>query len=314
MQGLTLVIPLKNEAGSVTALIESVRQQLHQPDSIILVDGGSTDETVQLIRRATANDSRFKVIEAGPAMPGKGRNIGAANASTPWIAFTDAGIRLERDWLQGLVTKADENPGAAIVYGNYAPVIHGFFDKCAAMAYVAPKIPGKIRGKFIASSLYKKEVWEKAGGFPEWRAAEDLIFMENAEKLGRQFVTAPEAMVNWELRPDLASTFKRFDLYSKYNVWAGRQAFWHYGVARQYALVLVSLAAAIFHNWYWLLLIPTWLVARAAKRILLHRHEFGWQQLLNPAVIICVIAITITIDIATFSGWIKALISRKNNS
>jgi glycosyltransferase involved in cell wall biosynthesis len=311
MQDLTLVIPLKNEANSITTLVDSINEQIHQPDEIILVDGGSTDGTVQRLKQVVGNDARFKVIEAGPAMPGKGRNIGAAHAATSWIAFTDAGIKLDKQWLRNLVKKADENPAAAIVYGNYSPIINSFFDKCAAIAYVAPKIPGKIRGKFIASSLYKKEVWEKAGGFPDWRAAEDLIFMENTEKLGYHSVTAPDAMASWELRPTLLSTFKRFDLYSKHNVWAGRQAFWHYGVARQYTLMLLPLAAAIFHSWYWLLAIPMWFLARAAKRILMHRYEFGWQQLFNPAVIICVIAITVTIDMATFSGWVKALISDK---
>ena len=46
---------------------------------------------------------------------------------------------------------------AGIVYGNYHPVTTRFFEKCAAISYVAPLQKNKIRGKFIASSLFKKE-------------------------------------------------------------------------------------------------------------------------------------------------------------
>lgn len=307
---LSLVIPLKNEASSIEILIKSILSQEFHPFEIILVDGGSTDNTVQLARELTKADSRFRVIEAGKAMPGRGRNIGVANASCDWIAFTDAGINLDAHWLKNLVKTAKENPAAAIVYGNYSPQLNSFFDKCATIAYVSPAIPGSIRGKFIASCLLKKEVWEKSGGFPDWRATEDLVFMENAEKAGFQVAVAPEAMVYWQLRPGIASTFKRFDLYSKYNVWAGRQAFWHYGVARQYAIMLIPVLLAVFHSWYWLLLIPAWMMARTAKRIVLHRSEFGWKPLFNPAVFFIIMVITLVIDAATFSGWIKALVNK----
>ena len=307
---VSLVIPVYNEARTIAALVATIKEQTFQPAAVILVDGGSTDNTVQLIKELTEKDFYFHVVEAGRAMPGKGRNIGVDYAKSEWIAFTDAGIRLDKNWLKNLVLATEENREAAIVYGNYSPQLNSFFDKCATIAYVSPAIHGNIRGKFIASCLLKKEVWEKSGGFPDWRATEDLVFMENAEKAGFGVVVAPEAMVYWQLRPGITSTFKRFDLYSKYNVWAGRQAFWHYGVARQYAIMLIPVLLAVFYSWYWLLLIPAWMMARTAKRIVLHRNEFGWKPLFNPAVFFLIMIITLVIDAATFSGWIKALVNK----
>ena len=102
-----------------------------------------------------------------------------------------------------------------------------------------------------------------------------------------------------------------FDLYSKYNVWAGRQAFWHYGVARQYAVILFFIVLAVFHSWYWLLGVPLWIGARVAKRILSHRFEFGLQPLFNPAAFFLIAIITLVIDAATFAGWIKAVLHKK---
>ena len=75
-------------------MIDTIKEQSYQPAEIILVDGGSTDNTVALAKQLTAGKPAFRIIEAGRAMPGKGRNIGAATANCAWIAFTDAGIKL----------------------------------------------------------------------------------------------------------------------------------------------------------------------------------------------------------------------------
>jgi glycosyltransferase involved in cell wall biosynthesis len=257
---VSLVIPVFNEEATIDSLMNTIREQTLQPAEIIFVDGGSTDRTVEKIRQQAADNIR--VIEAGRAMPGKGRNIGTNNATNSWIAYTDAGIELHKDWLKQLVAKAEEQPQADIVYGNFSPQTDSFFEKCAAISYVPPGLPGRIRTKSIASCLLKKEVWEKAGGFPDFRAAEDLIFMENAEKAGCVSTEAPEAMMYWQLRNTLGSTFKKFELYSMYNVWAGRQAYWHYGIARQYIIILVFLLLGIFHRWYWWLLLPLWVAGR----------------------------------------------------
>lgn len=307
---ISLVIPVFNESRTLRRLITTIIDQTLQPAEIILVDGGSTDNTVQLIKELTGHDKRFRCIEAGRAMPGKARNIGAAAAVNPWLVFTDAGIRLEPNWLESLVKKAMDDPSVSIVYGNFSPELNNFFEKCAMISYVPPLRPGAIRTKSIVTCLLKKEVWEKAGGFPDFRASEDLIFMENAEKAGYSFVYAPEAMVYWQLRPDLASTYKKFDLYSMHNVWAGRQAYWHYGVARQYGIMLLFILLAILHHWLWILLVPAWMGARAVKRILLHRYELGIKTVFNPAVIITVAFINFIIDMATFSGWIKATLKK----
>ncbi len=311
MKSIALIIPLKDEESTVETLVKSIKEQSLQLDEIIFVDGGSSDNTILRLKEFSGGLRGARLIEAGPALPGEGRNIGAQNTHCEWIAFTDAGIKLDPDWLKNLVLKTDEDPSASLIYGNYSPITDHFFEKCAAIAYVPPSREGRIRAKTIASCLLKKEVWEKTGGFPAWRATEDLVFMEKAEQLGYKAGTAPAAMLYWYLRPGLSSTYKKFKLYSKWNVWAGRQAYWHYGLLKQYMLIPLSVLAAIFHRWYWLLLIPVWMLARVMKRIFDHRREFGISSLFNPAIIAGVFAVTFTIDMATFAGWIQALVNKR---
>lgn len=307
---VSLIIPVYNESRTIGKLINTIQNQTYFPDEIIIVDGGSTDDTVSLIKELTTGDHRYRLIEAGRAMPGKGRNIGSSNAKNEWISYTDAGIELNNEWLQKLVEAKENLPEASIVYGNYSPQIKSLFDKCATITYVAPFVQDKIRGKTIVSILLKKEVWEKAGGFPDWRAAEDLVFMEKAELLGYRTTTAPGAMAKWELQPNLTSTYKKFMIYSAYNVWGGRQKYWHYGILKHYLFVSALIALGVFHHWLWFLGVPLWLLARVLKRIYQHRYQFGTNSLFNPAIIFMVAVISLTIDLATFSGWVKALISK----
>jgi glycosyltransferase involved in cell wall biosynthesis len=307
---ISMVIPVFNESVTIGWLLNSLDRQTLQPGKVIFVDAGSTDNTADLIRDHKATDPRYVVIEAGRAMPGKARNIGAELVKTNWIAFTDAGIRLEPDWLAQLVLKANELPAVGVVYGNYNPVVSRTFEKAATIAYVAPKYPGKIRGKFIASCLMKKEAWEAAGGFPDLRAAEDLILMESIEKKGVLAAETDNAVVHWQLRQTLAATFKRFDLYSMYNVWAGRQAFWHYGLARLYSLLIPFILLGIFWHYYWFFILPVWALARVGKRFYIHRHEYHLTNILNPVLFFQVLLITLLVDMATFTGWFKALIQK----
>ena len=320
MQSLkvSLVIPIRDEADTIEVLIESIGRQTLQPDEVVLVDGGSTDSTVEILERLAAGKPSLKLVKTAGATPGKGRNLGIEAARNNWIALTDAGIRLKENWLEELVKASD---GADMVYGNYAPDLRGnfnaetrrsettssLFQRCAAFAYVPPQQAEGIRGKFIASSLIKKRVWEAVGGFPDLRAAEDLMFMEQAEGMGFKMAIAPDAMVHWSLRPDIASTFQKFVLYSKHNVWAGRQWDWHHGVLKQYLLLAPFLLLAGFHSWLWLMAIPLWLFARSAKRILLHRYEYGLAPLFNPMVAFGVAFLVVVIDVATFVGWAQGL-------
>lgn len=311
---VSLVIPVRNEVDSIEALILSILRQSYQPDEIIIVDNGSTDKTVEVARQAVSDDSRFIVIESTPASPGKGRNIGIAMAKHQLIGLTDAGIKLDEHWLEELLRSLQTDNTLDIVYGNFSPLVKNLFEKCASISYVPPVFSNSIRGRSVASMLLRKRVWEVVGGFPDMRAAEDLYFMEKAEKLGFKTGTAPKAMVFWQLRPDISSTFKKFVLYSKHNVWAGRAWDWHYGIARQYLILVPFVLLAIFHSFWWVMIFPLWLFARAAKRIASHKFELGASDFFNPLVIAGVCILILTIDAATFIGWLQALLTKNDDN
>ena len=304
--GISLIVPVRDEADSLAVLLVSIQRQTRLPEQVLLVDGASSDETVALARRLVGSDPRFRIIEAGDATPGRGRNVGIEAASFDWVALTDAGIELDHHWLQRLEEVAIAHPAASVVWGTYEPRITSFLDSCAAIAYVPPRRQtpsGPARGPCIASCLLRKSAWHAAGGFPDLRAAEDLIFMERMELAGVQEAWAPDASVCWSLPPSIGQTFRRFRSYSRHNVLAGRQSGWHYGVARMYLAAGALILATRVVNCKPLPLLGAAAATRIAKCILKHRdgRSLGW--LLNPARFLGVGAVLIAVDAATFGGW-----------
>ena len=310
LPSVSLVIPVKDEEGTVDALLASIGAQTQPVDEVVFVDSGSSDRTVALLRNASLGNTPIRVIESGAGSPGKGRNIGIAAATNQWVALTDAGIKLDPRWLEELMEVVLHNPDVDVVYGNYEPVVDTFFERNAALVYVPAKqerAGAQMRGPSIASCLLRRDVWQAVGGFPDLRAAEDLMFMEQVERRPFKIGWAPRATVWWQLRPSLLSTFRRFVLYSRHNVLAGRQKYWHYGIARQYVLALIVALAALGSGIWWLLLaIPLGLLLRVFKSIWSRRDSLSVWGLINPLRLIHVMIITLAIDLATFVGWIQA--------
>jgi len=307
---ISLVIPVRDEAATIQALLASIAVQTRRPDEVVFVDGGSRDQTVALLRQAATRDSSIQVIEAGEATPGRGRNIGIAAATHDWIALTDAGIRLEPQWLQRLAEAAERNPELEVVFGNYEPEIDHFIARCGSLLYVQRRIKrptGWMRGPFIASSLIRRSVWKRLGGFPDLRATEDTIFMERVLAEDCRVSWSPEAVVWWQPPRTLAATWRRFVVFSRINVWAGRQRYWHYGMARFYLASLVFVLLGFIHSWWWLCVPVAAALARVAKNIWERRGERGLWWALNPAQFLGVAAILGLIDVATTVGWIQAL-------
>jgi glycosyltransferase involved in cell wall biosynthesis len=112
---VSVVIPAYNRAASIGAAIDSVLRQTFTDFELVVVDDGSTDDTLAAARRIT--DPRLRVIAAPHNMGAAGaRNLGVAEARGTWIAFQDS----DDEWLPEklakqmarLATPADSTTGS----------------------------------------------------------------------------------------------------------------------------------------------------------------------------------------------------------
>ncbi|MGI8733564.1 MAG: glycosyltransferase [Pyrinomonadaceae bacterium] len=306
---ISVIVPVKNEEASIRQLLQGLSAQTCQPAEIVITDGGSTDRTKELIREhRLSSPISIVLVETEGALPGRGRNLAIAHASHEWIASIDAGIRPQPDWLAQLVAAARREPDAEVVYGVAEPLRDTYFTECAAITYV----PAGRLTQVIPSCLLRRSAWVKAGGFREdLRSSEDLLFFKRLDAAGVRTTKCHDAVVAWELRPTLATTFRRFKVYSRNGMRAGLVREWQYNVTRLYLLMLILLLAAL---WFWPLLLvpPAILLLRAEKRIRgWYRAQCPqrvWREMLNPRRILTVACINVVIDIATFCGMWQWLV------
>lgn len=313
---VSVIVPVRDEEQSIRELLDSLLQQTRPPDEIVITDGGSVDATPQIIEEYIRKGAPVRLIRAGAALPGRGRNLGAAQASCEWLGFTDAGIRLAKDWLETLVARAEADDSIDVVYGSWQPVTDTFFKQCAAIAYVPPPSLHDgvlVRPRSIASTLLRREAWRAVNGFPEHlRSAEDLVFMDRVENAGYRSVFEPRAQVHWDLRPTLAATFKRFLVYSRNNIRAGLFRQWQSTILVRYGVLAVLFVAALIvePSWVWFP-IAAWLFMLAARAVVsIRRNRLCYpasflQNVLRAAMVMCVLAV---LDAAAIAGSIQWLL------
>jgi glycosyltransferase involved in cell wall biosynthesis len=313
---VSVIVPVRNEQDTIRALLDGLLNQTRLPDEIIITDGGSLDATTEIIEEYIRKGAPVRLIRAGAALPGRGRNLAAAESHFEWLAFIDAGIRPNRDWLELLVKRAQQDESIDIIYGSWEPITNTFFKECAAIAYVPPptRRDGVLaRPRFIASTLLRRSAWEKVKGFPEHlRSAEDLLFMDRVEAAGFHFVHEPQANVHWELRPTLVSTFQRFVVYARNNIRAGLWRQWQATILSRYAFILLLFIGTLFVNpgWLWIPLL-VWLLMLAVRALVsIRRNRFCypaslWRNLRRGIFLMSLIAV---LDAAAIVGSIQWLL------
>lgn len=95
---LSVIIPAYNEQNYIGDCLKSLLSQSYANFEIIVVDDGSTDKTLDIVKKLQA--STFSQNHKGP---GSARNLGASNAKGEILIFVDADMTFEKDFLKDLV-------------------------------------------------------------------------------------------------------------------------------------------------------------------------------------------------------------------
>lgn len=212
-----VVIPVKNERKGLDSLIRSLVSQVSEEDEIIFVDAGSTDGTKEMLEEYKQKNQQIKVFHFKDAFPGKGRNIAIRNTDADIIAQIDGGNLPAENWLKEILEPI-KNGIADYVTGNIRIMsINRFilgkkFDLgnvYGASLYRKSRSEEKPVGG--ASVAYKRYIWEKAGGFPEWmRFGEDPVFVKKILQQDIRTAFAEKAVVFWQIGPSFLRIMERF--------------------------------------------------------------------------------------------------------
>ncbi|RMG57970.1 MAG: glycosyltransferase [Gammaproteobacteria bacterium] len=162
--GVSVVIPARNEAACLPALLADLQAQQPPPREIIVVDGGSTDDTPDLARRGGA-----RVLESPP---GRARqmNAGAAAASGEVLWFLHADTRLPAEAMQRLLAALSSHH-----WGRFSVRLsgtHAAFRIIERMMNLRSCLTGICTGD--QGLFVTRSVFDEAGGFPDLPLMEDI--------------------------------------------------------------------------------------------------------------------------------------------
>jgi len=259
---ISVIATVLNEGPSIERLLESLSGQSRPPDEVVVVDGGSTDGTAAALRAwAAAGRLPVKIVMRPGANISQGRNAAIDAATGDVIASTDAGVRLEPDWLEALVAPFQDEEGSRVqvVSGWFVADPQTLFET-AMGATVLPRRREVKVDTFLPSSrsvAYRKAAWEASGGYPEWLDyCEDLVFDLKLRELYGAFAFEPAARVHFRPRGSLRAFWKQYYRYArgdgKANLWRRRHAIRYL----TYVVLLPGLVVlALRHSpWWWLAL------------------------------------------------------------
>lgn len=218
----SLVTTVFNEENSISEFIQSLNNQTEYPDEFIVVDGGSTDNTVNILWGKLSKNLNLKIIvdetcskkySKGPIA--KGRNVAISNTEYENILVTDAGCILDENWVREMKKTFIENE-ADIVSGWYKANITNEFQKDIADVF-CPSIDKIDKNNFLPSSRslgFKKKLWKEVGGYPENSyTAEDTFFDMKIFKLAKNIIMNEKAFVYWEVPKDNDELIKKLYQY-----------------------------------------------------------------------------------------------------
>lgn len=301
---VSLVATVKDAAEHVEEFLESVRAQTTPPDEILIVDGGSTDGTLEILRAA----SDVGLLEAPGANIARGRNLAIEVATHDTIAVSDADCVLAPGWLDHL-TRALE-AGADVAMGYYRPVTRSFFETCAA-AIAIPEPDEVDEGSFMPSSrsiAFRREMFERTGGYPEWlEVGEDMYLNHRLRDLYADMVFVPEAVAYWRMRPGLGQTFRQYFRYAEGDGVAGMYPERH--AARFLAYGALGVAAGRRNRWL-LGALGVAAGAYAGRRVRRAFRMLPGRPAERAASVAAVPALMAVIDAAKMAGYVSGLLRR----
>src|SRR4051794_20673657 len=198
MPDVSIVVPTRNRADRLRALLASLAGQSGPSFEVIVVDNASDDDTLTAIADADASaDTHVRGIHLPQPMgPAIARNRGWRSARAGLVVFTDDDVVACPGWLAALHA-AHERDSGALIQGHTEPDPREV-QRLAAFAR-SQNATGPGPWFQTCNIAYPRELLERLDGFDEsfWEAAgEDTDLGWRAVEAGAQVIYEPAA-VNW---------------------------------------------------------------------------------------------------------------------
>jgi glycosyltransferase involved in cell wall biosynthesis len=235
---VSLVATVKDARPHIEEFLASLRAQTREPDEVIVVDGGSTDGTWEILEAAEG----IQAISEPGANIARGRNLAIRAAAHDVIAVTDADCVLDTEWLRSLISPIEA--GADVSAGFYRAIATSPVTIWSSAASIPDR--DEVRPGWMPSSrsiAFKRGAFDTAGGYPEWLdLGEDMFLDHRFVQTGARIDLSPGAVVQWRPRPTMAATWRQYAGYAEGDAIAGMYPERHLIRFGVYAFLVAALA------------------------------------------------------------------------
>jgi len=233
---LSVVVCTRNRPEMLATCLASLLGLEYGPFEVVVVDNApSTGASLDCFARMVGGDARFRYVrEAAPGLS-RARNRGMAEATAPYVAFTDDDVQVDRWWLHGIAAGFARDHTAACVTGLVSPAEldqseQRYFDRRFSWARRIDPGVYSMASRDGLSSLYPysaghlgtganfavdRALMTSIGGFDEAlgagspaRGGEDLDAFVRILRAGRSVVYEPSAIV-WHVHRGDPRALKR---------------------------------------------------------------------------------------------------------
>ncbi len=154
---LSVVICVKNEVNRINDCLDSV--MTNDPKEIILVDGGSTDGTVEIVKKY----ENVKIIISKNSNLTRDRQLGIDSSSSEFVALIDADHRLRPNDLDSLLNDLKKNKFDIVQSGLRSYTNSGFWVSAEDQSWqLIQNVPGPRNMIGTAPAIYNKRVFNFA--------------------------------------------------------------------------------------------------------------------------------------------------------
>lgn len=187
---ISIIIPMFNSEKYIEKCIESISKNSYKNIEIIVVDDGSTDDSINIVKKY----KNIKLLYSDHAGPGNARNIGIENASGDYIFFLDSDDTINPNTLKVLKHNIENYD---IVIGNYNII----YDNSNIELFETPtdsKFNSFFESVTIWNRLYKKNFLNKNKIiFESIYQGEDRLFLAELYLCNPKINIISDCIYNW---------------------------------------------------------------------------------------------------------------------
>jgi glycosyltransferase involved in cell wall biosynthesis len=213
---VSVIIPVYNGAAFIADAIQSAARQTYRNLEIIVVDDGSTDDTLAILDRHAAADSRIRILTQANSGVAAARNRAIAEAHGEFIAPLDA----DDLWLPEKIARqlntllaAGDDCGFVYCWWAWIDEAASVLDRSPRWRIAGHKLPELILINFTGNAsvpLFRKRALEEAGGYNSALAAANAGGCEDWEVVLRvaaryRIAVVEDVLLGYRRRPDSMS-------------------------------------------------------------------------------------------------------------